>query len=104
MNDLLRFAAQALVLALVLVMPVHAAAQTDGRLTGVVLDSTGAFVPGATVAVKNERTGEERTVKANNQGFANPVGALPNALPNNSLPELPAVYGWPGCSLFASWF
>ena len=43
-------------------------AQTDGRFTGTVLDSSGAFVPGATVIVKNERTGEERTVTANAQG------------------------------------
>src|SRR5690349_9067241 len=53
----------------VLALPARAGAQTDGRFTGVVLDSTGAFVPGATVTVKNEKTGEVRTVKANDHGL-----------------------------------
>src|SRR5206468_9905828 len=36
-------------------------AQTDqGKFTGTVRDTTGGFVAGATVTVKNERTGEER--------------------------------------------
>ena len=44
-------------------------AQGDqGRFTGTVRDSTGAFVAGATVKVKNERTGEERDVLTNQQG------------------------------------
>jgi hypothetical protein len=34
----------------------------------VVLDPSGAVVPGATVVVKNERTGEERTVVSNAEG------------------------------------
>ena len=36
--------------------------------SGVVLDPSGAVVPGATVLVKNERTGEERTVVTNAEG------------------------------------
>ena len=64
-----RFAVPALLIAaLVLAVPARAGAQTDGRFTGNVIDSTGAFVPGATVTVKNERTGEERTVTTNAQG------------------------------------
>src|SRR5205085_11693954 len=58
-----------LLAAVLLVLPASAGAQTDGRFTGVVIDSTGAFVPGATVTVKNERTGEVRTVKSNDQGL-----------------------------------
>src|SRR4051794_15885141 len=58
-----------LLAAVVLAMPAAAHAQTDGRFTGVVTDASGAFVPGATVTIKNERTGEERTVKANDQGL-----------------------------------
>ena len=54
---------------LVLALPARAGAQTDGRFTGVVLDASGAFVPGAIVTIKNERTGEERTVTANDQGI-----------------------------------
>ena len=44
--------------------------QTDqGRIVGTVTDSTGAIVPGATVAAKNERTGEERTTTTNESGY-----------------------------------
>lgn len=44
-------------------------AQTDtAKITGTVGDGTGAVIPGATVTVKNERTGVERTVKSNEQG------------------------------------
>lgn len=48
------------------VLPVHA--QSDGRFTGVVIDATGAFVPGATVTVRNEKTGEDRMTTSNPQG------------------------------------
>ena len=57
-----------LLAAILLALPAAAGAQTDGRFTGVVIDATGAFVPGATVTIKNEKTGEERTVKSNDQG------------------------------------
>jgi hypothetical protein len=67
--NILKQAAILLLLACVLAVPARAGAQTDGRFTGVVLDATGAFVPGATVTVENERTGEERVVKANDQGL-----------------------------------
>ena len=45
-----------------------ALAQTEGRFTGAVLDPSGSAVPGATIVVKNEKTGEERTVTSNAQG------------------------------------
>jgi hypothetical protein len=45
-------------------------AQTDhGRIVGTVADSNGGIVPGATVVVKNERTGEERTATCNDDGY-----------------------------------
>ena len=45
-------------------------AQTDqGRISGTVRDSSSAFVAGAAVSVKNERTGEERKGTSNNEGF-----------------------------------
>jgi Carboxypeptidase regulatory-like domain/TonB dependent receptor len=45
-------------------------AQVDqGRFTGTIRDQTNAFVGGATVKVKNERTGEERSVLSNQQGY-----------------------------------
>jgi len=45
-------------------------AQVDnGRIAGVVRDSSGAFAPGVTAKVKNERTGEERSATTNDQGY-----------------------------------
>jgi hypothetical protein len=44
-------------------------AQTDqGKISGVVRDQTDAFVAGAKVTVKNERTGEERAAVTNERG------------------------------------
>ena len=50
-------------------LPSLAAAQTDGRISGTVRDTSGAFVAGATVKVRNEKTGEVRAVLSNDQGF-----------------------------------
>src|SRR5262245_37012079 len=55
-------------LAIALLLPALAFAQTDGRFVGVVLDPSGAVIPGATVTIKNERTGEERAVVSNAEG------------------------------------
>src|SRR5215510_9291164 len=56
--------------ALVAACAVPGYAQTDqGKLTGSVRDSSGAFVSGATVTAKNERTGEERSTVSYDQGF-----------------------------------
>ena len=55
-------------LAIALFLPTLAFAQNDGRFVGVVLDPSGAVIPGATVIVKNERTGEERSVMSNAEG------------------------------------
>jgi len=56
-------------LATLFVLPLTANAQTDqGRIAGTVTDSNGALVPGAAIVVKNERTGEERTVVTNEAG------------------------------------
>ena len=52
-----RWVVAAMLLAL---LPSLAAAQTDGRIVGTVRDSSNAFIPGATVTVKNVRTGEDR--------------------------------------------
>jgi hypothetical protein len=54
----------------VLAFPVVAMAQTDqGKVSGTVRDQTNAFVAGAKVSVKNERTGEERSAVTNDQGY-----------------------------------
>jgi hypothetical protein len=42
---------------------------TTGDITGTVRDSSGAIVPGATVLLKAEGTGETRTVMSNNAGL-----------------------------------
>ena len=45
-------------------------AQADtGRIVGAVMDSTGAMVPGATITVTNEKTGQQRTVKSSESGL-----------------------------------
>jgi hypothetical protein len=57
-------------LATLIVLPRVANAQTDqGRIAGTVTDSAGGLVPGATIVVKNERTGEERTAVTNDVGY-----------------------------------
>ncbi|HEV7680571.1 MAG TPA: TonB-dependent receptor [Pyrinomonadaceae bacterium] len=53
-----------------LVLPLAANAQTDsGRIAGTVTDANGGLVPGATIVVTNERTGEERTATTNDLGY-----------------------------------
>ncbi len=41
----------------------------QGRVSGIVRDSSSAFVTDAKVLVKNERTGEQRTAQTNGQGY-----------------------------------
>ncbi len=43
-------------------------AQSDSRISGTITDANGAIVAGANVTVKNEKTGEERTVVAKSDG------------------------------------
>ena len=43
-------------------------AQDQGRFTGIVADTTGAVIPGASIRVKNEKTGAERNVKSSETG------------------------------------
>ena len=61
-----------------LLSPIVASAQGDGRFTGAVLDPSDKFVPGATVVVKNERTGEERKVVTNAEGRYVVTGLRPS--------------------------
>ncbi|HVG37670.1 MAG TPA: carboxypeptidase-like regulatory domain-containing protein, partial [Pyrinomonadaceae bacterium] len=55
----------------IFLIPINTAfAQTDaGRIVGTVTDVNGAVVPNATVVVKNDRTGEERTVTTSEEGI-----------------------------------
>src|ERR1044072_6274137 len=51
------------------VFPIIVVSQSDsGRISGVVKDQDGAIVPGATVTVKNDRSGDERTVTSSENG------------------------------------
>jgi hypothetical protein len=54
---------------MLMLVPTAVLAQGDtGRFEGTVLDQTGAFVPGATVTVKNQRTGEVRMAMSSPKG------------------------------------
>src|SRR5262245_7737156 len=55
-----------------------ALAQDNARFAGSVIDGTGAFVAGATVTVKNQRTGEERTATTGEGG----AFIIPNLKPS----------------------
>ena len=56
-------------LATVCLIQLPAYAQQDqGRIAGTVKDSAGGLVPGASIIVKNERTGEERTATSSDTG------------------------------------
>src|ERR1044072_1878285 len=60
----------AIIFAALFVFPFAAGAQTDqGRIAGTITDSHGGLVPGATILVKNDRTGEERTATSNDVGY-----------------------------------
>ncbi len=55
-------------------------AQTDqGKIVGSVHDQTGAFIPGATITVKNDRTGEVRTATSTQEG----IFLIPNLKPSS---------------------
>src|SRR6185295_8390412 len=58
----------AIIFVLALVQIPVLAQMDSGRIVGVVTDSNGAIVPGASVAAKSEKTGEERAVTTNDSG------------------------------------
>jgi hypothetical protein len=66
------FISISLILALFMQLAVQAtvSAQSDvGRITGTVRDQSNAIVPGATITIKNEKTGEERTLTTGENGL-----------------------------------
>ncbi|MDQ2936132.1 MAG: TonB-dependent receptor [Acidobacteriota bacterium] len=68
--SLVRLSLIAVAIGALSIFPLEATAQTDqGRIAGTVTDSNGGLVPGATIVVKNDHTGEERTVMTNDVGY-----------------------------------
>jgi hypothetical protein len=66
-NNIPRLLQLLLIVAAIACLPVHAQ-QDQGRVGGVITDTNGAIVPGASVVVKNERTGEERAATSTESG------------------------------------
>jgi protocatechuate 3,4-dioxygenase beta subunit len=79
-------------------MVLHASAQADGRFAGTVLDSSGAFVPGATVTVKNEKTGEERTATSSAQGIYVVANLKPSTYTIRASRAISPLWNSPACS------
>jgi hypothetical protein len=68
-----------LALGLISLFAVLGFAQADqGRIVGTVTDANGGLVPGATVTIKNEKTGEERTATTNESGAYLVAGLKPS--------------------------
>jgi len=66
----MKFSRALAVLMCLLAWPSLVFSQTDqGKISGIVRDQHNAFVSGAKVTVKNERTGEERVALSNDQGY-----------------------------------
>ena len=54
-------------------------AQTTAQISGIVTDTTGAVIPGATVTLVNEATQDTRVVKANGEGLYSFPALLPSS-------------------------
>ncbi|MBX7054316.1 MAG: carboxypeptidase-like regulatory domain-containing protein, partial [Pyrinomonadaceae bacterium] len=57
-----------IILTLLTVFALSVVAQSNGQIAGTVIDANGGVIPGATVTVTNERTGEARSVLAKEDG------------------------------------
>ena len=63
---------------LLMLMPLSVFAQTErGAITGVITDSTGAVVPGATVTITNLATNASQTLTTNEEGLYEAPFMLP---------------------------
>ncbi|HEU5239258.1 MAG TPA: carboxypeptidase regulatory-like domain-containing protein, partial [Pyrinomonadaceae bacterium] len=58
-----------IILTLLLLSGVALAQSDTGKIAGFAKDANGAIVPGANISVVNEKTGAERTAKANDDGY-----------------------------------
>ncbi len=78
MNQMLRWGRTIAAIAVMLSLSAVVNAQNDGRFAGTVLDPSGATVAGATVTVKNERTGAIKTVTTDGGGRYLVTGLAPS--------------------------
>src|SRR5262245_43219416 len=62
---------------LIIVFASPSQGQSGARLFGRVFDPAGAVIPGATIAMSNQATGEERTAQTDDQGNYQ-IAALPS--------------------------
>ncbi len=70
LKSLTRFLISTAAVLALLCLPIVAAAQSDtGKISGIIKDQNGAIVPGANVTVTDEKTGAERSAKANDDGY-----------------------------------
>src|SRR5918995_2529352 len=78
MQSLVRVGATLIVVAFLLFHVVQASAQTTtGSMSGTVVDATGQVLPGATVTIAHERTGEERAGTTNEVGLFGFAALMP---------------------------
>jgi hypothetical protein len=66
-----------LVAALVLSGPAAKAQSSSGTIDGTVFDTSGALVPGATIILKNQASGDQRSDVSNGEGFFTFVAVPP---------------------------
>ena len=52
---------------------------TGAEITGAVTDSTGGFIPNATITIINSQTNAQRTLTTNSSGFYDDPALLPGA-------------------------
>ena len=69
--------AVAILAVLLLAAPTAQAQTSSATLDGTVLDAASAVIPGATVILKNEASGDERSVVSNGEGFFNFAAVQP---------------------------
>jgi len=75
-RSLTRFLISPLAIMTLLLLSGMAMAQSDtGKISGYTKDANGAIVPGASVSVVNEKTGEERNARANDT----PISPVPTS-------------------------
>jgi carboxypeptidase family protein len=73
------WAAVAIIAAMLFAAPTANAQTSSATLDGTVLDSSNAVVPGATVTLKNEASGDQRSNVSNGEGFFNFAAVQPGS-------------------------